>query len=112
MGYSNWRESRRDLRVQVLLGLGIALLLEYTAPLLVALFAVRLAVMLPLYLGGEVAWLGVGRVVLGWPAYLLAVVVMGWLLAVGRTAQTADGDDDVTERMERAHEEHEQVEEP
>lgn len=79
---------------------------------LVGLFAVRLAIMLPLYLAGEVAWLGVGRVVLGWPAYLLAVVVMGWLLAVGRTAQTADGDDDVTERMERAHEEHEQVEEP
>lgn len=73
---------------------------------LVALFAVRLAVMLPLYLGGEIAWLGVGRVVLGWPAYLLAVVVMGWLLAVGRTPQTADGgQDDVTERMERAHQE-------
>lgn len=66
---------------------------------LVALFAVRLAIMLPLYLGGEVAWLGVGRVVLGWPAYLLAVVVMGWLLAVGHTPQS----DDVTERMKKAH---------
>lgn len=70
---------------------------------LVALFVVRLAIMLPLYLAGEVAWLGVGRVVLGWPAYLLAVVVMGWLLAVGRTPQTDDGvEDDVTERMEQA----------
>lgn len=70
---------------------------------LVALFVVRLAVMLPLYLASEVGWLGVGRVVMGWPAYLLAIVLMGWLLAVGRTPQTAD--DEVTERMERAHEE-------
>lgn len=70
---------------------------------LVVLFAVRLAIMLPLYLAGEVAWLGVGRVALGWPAYLLAVVVMGWLLAVGRTPQSDDGvEDDVTERMEQA----------
>lgn len=70
---------------------------------LVVLFVVRVAIMLPLYLAGEVGWLGVAKVGLGWPAYLLAIVVMGWLLAVGRTAQTADGDDDVTERMERAH---------
>ena len=68
------------------------------------LFAVRVAVMLPLYLAGEVAWLGVAKVALGWPAYLLAIVVMGMLLATGRTAQTADGDDDVTERMEAVHE--------
>ncbi|WP_298746625.1 DUF3159 domain-containing protein [uncultured Serinicoccus sp.] len=53
---------------------------------LVALFAVRVAVMLPLYLAGEVAWLGISKIVLSWPAYLLAVVVMGWILATGRTA--------------------------
>ena len=76
---------------------------------LVALFAVRLAVMVPLYLAGEVGWLGVSKVIMGWPAYLLAVVVMGWLLAVGRTAQTVDGDAEVTERRQHAHE---QVDEP
>ena len=57
----------------------------------VALFALRVAVMLPLYLAGEVALLGVAKIGLGWPAYLLAVVVMGWLLATGRTPQTDDG---------------------
>lgn len=70
---------------------------------LVALFAVRVAIMLPLYLAGQVAWLGVARIGLGWPAYLLAVVVMGWMLAVGRTHQTDDNPDDVTERMQAAH---------
>ncbi|MGC5584942.1 DUF3159 domain-containing protein [Ornithinimicrobium sp. W1679] len=58
---------------------------------LVALFAVRVAVMLPLYLAGEVALLGVAKIALGWPAYLLAIVLMGWLLATGRTPQADDG---------------------
>ena len=40
---------------------------------LVALYVVRLAVMVPLYLAGQVAALGVAKIVLGWPAYLLAV---------------------------------------
>ena len=55
------------------------------------LAALRVAVMLPLYLAGEVALLGVAKIGLGWPAYLLAIVVMGWLLATGRTPQTDDG---------------------
>lgn len=72
---------------------------------LVALFVVRVAIMLPLYLAGEVAWLGAAKVVLGWPAYLGAIVVMALLLAAGRTPQAAaqtEGEN-VTERMERAH---------
>lgn len=79
---------------------------------LVALFGVRVAIMLPLYLAGEVAWLGVAKIALGWPAYLLAIVVMGMILAKGRTAQTDDGGgpDDVTERMLAASLEHEQDE--
>lgn len=52
---------------------------------LVALFAVRLSVMVPLYLAGNIAALGVARVVLGWPAWVAALAVMGWLLARGRT---------------------------
>lgn len=55
---------------------------------LVGLFALRVAIMLPLYFGGEVAWLGVAKIALGWPAYLLAVVLMGVMLATGRTPQT------------------------
>jgi len=61
---------------------------------LVALFTVRVAIMLPLYLAGEVAWLGVAKVALGWPAYLLAVVVMGGLLAAGHTPQAVSSDAD------------------
>lgn len=70
---------------------------------LFGLFVIRVAIMLPLYLAGEVAWLGVTKIALGWPAYLLAVVAMGAMLATGRTPQTDDGQDDVTERMEQAH---------
>lgn len=54
---------------------------------LVGLFVLRVGVMLPLYLAGNVPALGTAKIVLGWPAYLLAVVVMGWLLVRGRTAQ-------------------------
>ena len=65
---------------------------------LVGLFVVRVAIMLPLYLASEVAWLGVTKIALGWPAYLAAVVIMGLMLATGRTpmsqgpgpAETAD----------------------
>lgn len=56
---------------------------------LVALFAARVAIMLPLYLAGEVAWLGVAKIALGWPAYLVAIFVMGLLLATGRTPRTS-----------------------
>lgn len=52
---------------------------------LVALYAVRLGVMVPLYLAGNVAALGVARVVLGWPAWVVALAAMGWLLARGQT---------------------------
>ncbi|WP_122260740.1 DUF3159 domain-containing protein [Ornithinimicrobium cerasi] len=79
---------------------------------LVALFTLRIAIMLPLYLAGEVAWLGVAKIGLGWPAYLLAIVVMGMMLATGHTRQTDDGGgaDDVTERMLSASLEREQDE--
>lgn len=68
---------------------------------LVGLFALRVGIMLPLYFAGNVAGLGIARLILGWPAYLLAVVIMGWLLATGRTPQslgTPGGDPDVPQR--------------
>jgi hypothetical protein len=46
---------------------------------------VRVAVQYPLYLAGEVGWLGVTRVALGWPLYLAALAVAGAILARGQT---------------------------
>ena len=57
---------------------------------LVATFATRLAVMVPLYLAGNVAALGVAKIVLGWPLWLAAVAVMGVLLVRGHTPQDED----------------------
>ncbi|MFC8503329.1 DUF3159 domain-containing protein [Pedococcus sp. NPDC057267] len=54
---------------------------------LVAIFAIRLALMLPLYLAGAVAALGVAKIVLGWPLWLGALAVMGVLLVRGHTPQ-------------------------
>ena len=54
---------------------------------MVVAFAIRVAVMLPLYLAGNVAALGVAKVVLGWPLWLGAVAVMGAMLVRGSTPQ-------------------------
>lgn len=50
-----------------------------------ALFAVRLAVMLPLYLADQVTMLGVAKIALGWPLYLAALALMALLLLRGET---------------------------
>ena len=50
---------------------------------LVGLFVVRLLIMVPLYLAGQVALLGVAKVVLGWPLWLAGVGVMGLMLVKG-----------------------------
>lgn len=65
---------------------------------LFSLFVVRVALMLPLYLAGEVVWLGVAKIALGWPAYLVAIVIMGVMLNTGRTpvqqvAEAVESDD-------------------
>lgn len=52
---------------------------------IVVLDLIRLLVMVPLYLGGQVAALGVAKILLGWPAYLLAVLAIGLLLLRGNT---------------------------
>lgn len=54
---------------------------------LVALYAVRVAVMVPLYLAHQVGLLGVAKLALGWPAYLVAVAAMGLMLMRGQTAR-------------------------
>lgn len=52
---------------------------------IVVLDVVRLLVMVPLYLTERVAALGVAKIALGWPAYLVAVLVIGLLLLRGHT---------------------------
>jgi hypothetical protein len=64
---------------------GIVRLCQRLTLVLVGLYAIRLGVMLPLYWAGEVAALGVAKIVLSWPLYLLGVAVMGYVLVRGRT---------------------------
>jgi hypothetical protein len=64
---------------------GIVTVAMRLAWVLIALNVVRLSIMVPLYLAEQVAALGVAKVVLGWPAYLLAVTAMGAVLVRGRT---------------------------
>ena len=52
---------------------------------LVGVYAVRLAIMLPLYWGGHVAALSVAKIALSWPLYLLGVAGMGLILVRGHT---------------------------
>lgn len=52
---------------------------------LVALYVVRLVVMVPLYLGAQVTLLGVAKIVLGWPLWVAGIAVMGWMLVSGHT---------------------------
>ena len=49
---------------------------------------VRVVVQWPLYLAGEVGWLGVAKIALGWPLQVAALAAMVWLLARGRTPIT------------------------
>jgi hypothetical protein len=53
--------------------------------LLVLPCVVRVAVQYPLYLGGQVGWLGTAKIALGWPLQVAALAGMVYLLARGRT---------------------------
>jgi len=55
----------------------------------VAMFGLRLAVQLPLYLAGEVVALGVARVVMGWPLFLLCLWLSWLVITRARAAQAA-----------------------
>lgn len=46
---------------------------------------VRVVVQYPLYLAGEVGWLGASKIALGWPLQIAALGAMVWVLARGRT---------------------------
>ena len=64
---------------------GIVRVCQRLTLILVALYVVRLSVMLPLYWAGQVAALSVAKIVLSWPLYLLGVTGMGLLLVRGHT---------------------------
>ena len=68
---------------------GLVTVCQRLTMVLVALYAVRVVVMYPLYLAGQVTLLGIAKITLGWPAYLCAVAVMGMLLVRGKTPLTA-----------------------
>lgn len=65
-------------------------LVKMTAKLTAVLavpYVARFVIQLPLFLAGPdmIVWLGVSKVVLGWPLLLLALLVIGILLSRGRT---------------------------
>lgn len=64
---------------------GIMRLANRLTLLLAATGVIRTGVQLPLYLAGEVGWLGVSRIVLGWPLTAAAFAVGVAILAKGHT---------------------------
>ena len=64
---------------------GIVRLCSRLTWLLVLPCAIRVAVQYPLYLAGEVGWLGTSKLVLGWPLQVAALSAMALVLARGRT---------------------------
>lgn len=48
-------------------------------------YTLRFLVQLPLFLTSQVVWLGVAKVVLGWPLLVTALAVIGVMLSRGRT---------------------------
>ncbi|CAN7461836.1 DUF3159 domain-containing protein [Knoellia sp. LjRoot47] len=69
---------------------------------LVALYAVRLSIQVPLYLAAQVEALGVAKIVLGWPLWIGGVAVMGWLLVRGSTPQELEAVRDTAARTSDA----------
>ena len=68
---------------------GVVRLCSRLTWLLVLPCAVRVSVQYPLYLAGEVGWLGVSKIALGWPLQVAALAAMVALLARGRTPLAA-----------------------
>ncbi|MGA8980276.1 MAG: DUF3159 domain-containing protein [Pedococcus sp.] len=72
---------------------GLVRVCQRLTMVLVVMYAVRVAIMLPLYFAGEVAWLGVAKVGLGWPLWLAGLAVMGVMLVRGQTPQETPAPD-------------------
>lgn len=65
---------------------------------LVAVYVIRVGIMGPLYLAGNVAGLTISKVVLGWPLWVGAVAVMGAMLLKGHTP--IDPDDELVQPVD------------
>lgn len=72
--YRRWRELP-----------GMVTVCQRLTAVMVTLFGVRVAIMVPLYLNAQIEWLGVAKIVLSWPAYVAALAVMAWILIGGHT---------------------------
>ncbi|GAA4715557.1 DUF3159 domain-containing protein [Pedococcus ginsenosidimutans] len=72
---------------------GLVRVCQRLTMVLVVMYAVRVAIMLPLYFAGEVGWLGVCKVALGWPLWLVGLAAMGLMLVRGETAQEVPAPD-------------------
>ncbi len=72
---------------------GVRLLFQKLTAVLLANYVIRVVVQLPLYLAGSVYVLGTAKIVLGWPLLAVSVVVIGALLAAGRTPLQEDDAD-------------------
>lgn len=69
---------------------GIVRLCSRLTWLLVLPCVLRVVVQYPLYLAGQVGWLGASKIALGWPLQVAALGAMVWLLARGRTPMRAE----------------------
>lgn len=69
---------------------GVRRLFQRLTGVLLANYVIRVLVQLPLYLAGSVVALGISKVVLGWPLLGVSVLVIGALLAAGRTPLTEE----------------------
>jgi hypothetical protein len=67
---------------------GLVTVCQRLTMVFVVLFAVRVAVMYPLYLASQVTLLGIAKIALGWPGYVCALAVMGLMLVRGKTPLT------------------------
>jgi hypothetical protein len=63
----------------------VLLLFQRLTAVFAASYVLRVVVQLPLYLADSVVVLGVAKLVMGWPLVALSVVIIGALLARGRT---------------------------
>lgn len=69
---------------------GIVRVCQQLTWVLVATFCIRLAVMVPLWFQGDVALLGLAKIVLGWPLWIAALGFMAWLIMRGHTPITEE----------------------
>jgi len=54
-------------------------------------YIARFVIQLPLFLSGQVVWLAVAKVALGWPLLLAALAVIGLMLSKGKTPMEGSG---------------------